>query len=89
MAADRRYRWRNRWRTTTRQEVLNRDGHRCRYIDPTTGRRCTDRGDDGQGRGLTLAHLVPKRRGGTDDPTNLVTLCRRHHGHVDGARRYR
>lgn len=27
---------------------------------------------------LTVDHIVPKRRGGTDDRDNLVTLCRRH-----------
>lgn len=46
-----------------RAEVLERDGHCCRYC------RSTDR--------LVLDHVVPIIRGGTDDVSNLVTACKR------------
>ena len=29
---------------------------------------------------LTVDHITPKSRGGTDDPANLRTLCKRCHG---------
>lgn len=32
-------------------------------------------------------HFVPKSEGGTDDETNLITLCSEHHGIVHGVRR--
>lgn len=49
--------------------VFARDGFRCVYC-----------GFDGNGfaqwRQLSLEHLVPISAGGTDDPENLVTVCR-------------
>jgi 5-methylcytosine-specific restriction protein A len=29
---------------------------------------------------LTVDHIIPKSMGGTDDPSNLRTLCRHDHG---------
>ncbi|MCR6712899.1 MAG: HNH endonuclease [Demequina sp.] len=56
----------------TRAEVLDRDGYTCQScglgagdIDPDTGRKVR----------LHLGHIVDKSRGGTDDPSNLRTLC--------------
>lgn len=46
-----------------RSRVYERDGHACR--------RC------GARTGLTLDHIFPWSRGGTDDPSNLQTLCGR------------
>jgi len=37
---------------------------------------CGTTGDTGNP--LTVDHLVPKAAGGSDDPGNLRTLCRRH-----------
>ena len=31
----------------------------------------------------TAAHIVPKRKGGTDDPRNGLALCRTHHWAFD------
>ena len=36
---------------------------------------------------LELHHLVPRSHGGTDDETNLITLCSPCHGKVHGVRR--
>jgi hypothetical protein len=46
-----------------RREVVARDRHRCR----TPGCHHT--------RFLEVHHVVPRERGGTNDPANLVTLC--------------
>jgi 5-methylcytosine-specific restriction endonuclease McrA len=46
-----------------RREVLARDQHRCRA--PGCGRT----------RFLEVHHKIPRRRGGTNQPENLITLC--------------
>lgn len=46
----------------TRKNLLHRDGHTCQY--------CGHAGDD-----LTLDHVLPKSRGGTDTWDNMVTAC--------------
>ena len=46
-----------------RREVLARDRHRCRR------KGCNHK------RFLDIHHIVPRSRGGTHDPANLVTLC--------------
>lgn len=43
-------------------EVLERDGARCRYC--------------GSAKHPTIDHVVPKSRGGSDEPANLVVACR-------------
>lgn len=52
----------------TRQAVLARDGHRCTATDCTTPNR-------GVGGRLIVDHIREVKRGGTDDPRNLRTLC--------------
>jgi hypothetical protein len=47
-----------------RFEVLQRDGHACRY--------CGAKAPDVR---LTVDHVVPVALGGSDDPTNLVAAC--------------
>ena len=61
------------WRRV-RAAVIARDGGAC--VDcAATGVR------------LEVHHVTPKRHGGTDDPTNLVSLC--HPCHANAARRPR
>jgi hypothetical protein len=48
-----------------RRAVLERDGHRCTVC--------------GCGGSLDVHHIVPRSRGGTNAPSNLVTLCPNHH----------
>ena len=58
-----------------KQEVWQRDGGRCRYADPHTGRRCTSR------HLLQIDHVLPYGLGGGSDPGNLRLLCHAHHRH--------
>jgi hypothetical protein len=46
-----------------RREVLARDGYRCRASG------C------GSAHFLGVHHVIPRERGGTNDPENLITLC--------------
>lgn len=72
------------WRRL-RAACFERDGHRCR--------RCNQRGKRiGGTRVLTAAHRIPERvRKALGRPltlSDLITLCRQCHGHLDGGRRY-
>lgn len=49
-----------------RFRILKRDGYRCQMC----GRNAKDHGAI-----LEVDHIVPRAKGGTDDPTNLWTLC--------------
>jgi 5-methylcytosine-specific restriction endonuclease McrA len=51
-----------------RREVLERDGYRCQHEDG---------GCDGP---LQIHHIRYLSRGGTNELSNLMTLCRFHHG---------
>ena len=56
-----------------RRKTFERDGERCAYVDPVTGRRCTARGF------LEVDHMDPRARGGAgDDPKNLRVVCKPH-----------
>lgn len=46
----------------SRKNILKRDGFRCQYC----GHKATD---------LTIDHIIPKSRGGTDNWENLVAAC--------------
>ena len=58
-----------------KREVWQRDGGRCRYLDPHTRRRCTSR------HLLQIDHVLPYGLGGGSDPANLRLLCHAHHRH--------
>lgn len=45
--------------------VLGRDGHTCRLCSKTAE--------------LEVHHILPKCKGGADNPVNLITLCRNCH----------
>jgi 5-methylcytosine-specific restriction endonuclease McrA len=51
-----------------RFRILKRDGYRCRL--------CGAAARDGEHVKLHVDHIVAKSTGGTDDPSNLWTLCR-------------
>lgn len=50
-----------------RQTVLDRDGHKCVISDGTC---------EGS---LDVHHVIPRAQGGPDHPSNLITLCDKHH----------
>lgn len=56
----------NAWRPT-RVLVLTRDGYRCREC--------------GSPANLQIDHITPIAAGGSDDPSNLQTLCAACNGH--------
>lgn len=55
---------RKRVTATKRTRIYIRDGYKCSY--------CGAKGND---KSLTLDHIIPKCRGGLNDPDNLVTCC--------------
>jgi 5-methylcytosine-specific restriction endonuclease McrA len=55
-----------------REEVFERDGHRCTYVDPLTQRRCEAT------YYLQPHHLHAYAKGGSNEPENLGTLCSAH-----------
>lgn len=54
-------------RPSKRLQVLQRDGFRCQICGVTA--------DDGAHVRLEVDHRIPRTRGGTNDLSNLVTLC--------------
>ena len=58
-----------------RRRVWQRDGGRCSYVDPQTGRRCNST------HLIEIDHIVPHALGGAADPGNLRLLCGAHHRH--------
>ena len=56
-----------------RRHVWLRDGGRCCYRDPLSGRRCTS------SHLLQIDHLLPVAEGGGPEPSNLELLCAAHH----------
>jgi hypothetical protein len=55
-----------------RRAVLARDGGRCTYVDPATGRRCDER------RFLEFEHTEPHAFGGPSTEANLRIVCHAH-----------
>lgn len=51
---------------STRRSVLRRDGHLCAYR--TSSPVCVE-------RATSIDHVMPRSRGGGDEPTNLVAAC--------------
>ena len=56
-----------------KRQIWQRDGGRCRYVDPGTGRRCASR------YLLQIHHILPYALGGGAEPGNLRLLCAAHH----------
>jgi len=55
-----------------RRAVAERDGYRCAYVDPETGRRCCET------RFLEYQHVDAFSRGGLHSVENLKLFCRGH-----------
>jgi len=61
-------------RNRLRERVYERDEHRCQHC----GRHSRPRGS----AELRIRHVVPRPRGGSDHPRNLLTLCRKCHDRI-------
>lgn len=61
-------------RDRLRKRVYERDDHRCQHC----GRHSRPRGS----AELRIRHVVPRPRGGSDHPRNLLTLCRKCHDRI-------
>jgi hypothetical protein len=48
--------------TATKKFVFGRDGNKCRYCGSTDSK-------------FHIDHIIPRSRGGSDDPTNLCVAC--------------
>lgn len=55
-----------------RRDLIQQAGGKCGFADPVTKRVCGSRYQ------LEIDHIVPRARGGSDDPSNLRCLCRNH-----------
>jgi hypothetical protein len=61
-------------KTDYRSEILRRDGYRCQACEEAIPMSPYN---------LEVHHVLPVSKGGIDDPTNLVTLCKYHHDRED------
>lgn len=61
-----------------REDVLRRDGERC-TVGWLLGGACHET--------LDVDHLIPREDGGTDDLSNLITVCHAHHPMREAIRR--
>ena len=55
-----------------REEILRRDNYTCQAC-----------GKKRQRRTLEVNHIIPRSKGGDDDPTNLISLCKYCHDRED------
>lgn len=55
---------------TIRKGIYRREGYRCALCDDT--------------HGLQIHHIIPRSKGGSDDPANLICLCWRCHAEAHG-----
>lgn len=68
------YRWpRKALSAARRREVLDRDGSHCKVCGIDFGAEYPDR--PGVIARPTIGHIIPRERGGTDDPSNLRPEC--------------
>jgi len=57
---------------TLRDRIFKRDGSRCTYVSPITGKRCDST------HALEIDHIQPRALGGLDAPDNLRVYCDAH-----------
>jgi N6-L-threonylcarbamoyladenine synthase len=55
---------------SVKEYVKIRDGFKCHYADLRPDIPCSDK--------LTVDHIIPRSKGGTNNPTNLVCCCEAH-----------
>ena len=76
------------WRGPIRDEVLERSGHQCEYVDRATifGERCRVKDTRVGGKVSLLVDHKDHEHPDPFDTTNLQALCPRHSGMKDGGR---
>lgn len=60
----------NQLTQSTREEVFDEKGDACYFCEKTREEHEEDRGRD-----LDVHHLIPKRKGGSNDVENLIPVC--------------
>jgi len=65
------------WSSTTVPRILKRDGYRCQHVRFDTERKCLRPAAD-------VDHIVSDADGGSDDDSNLQSLCVYHHRQKTG-----
>lgn len=55
-----------------KQDLKDKAGHQCEYVDQKTGRRCASK------HALEIDHKIPLELGGPDELENMRVLCRAH-----------
>lgn len=55
---------------STRREVFEQKGHECLFCGVTG-----EQHEQEYGRDLDVHHVIPKRKGGSNDPDNLIPVC--------------
>jgi 5-methylcytosine-specific restriction endonuclease McrA len=65
----------SKWlRKSTRRRIYERDGHQCVWCcEKVTPKGCPE--DYMMGCAATIDHVVPRSKGGTNFPSNLITSC--------------
>lgn len=59
-----------------RMKIYLRDKYQCQYCSTKVGKKHPVTKDILQVRDLTLDHITPKSKGGSGNPSNLVTACK-------------
>ena len=62
-------------KAAVRLAVIQQSNGACTFKDPLSGQVCGSRHQ------IQIDHIVPKAMGGTDEPSNLRSLCREHNMH--------
>lgn len=63
---------------STRQEVFDQRGHECLFCGVTGEQHRQE-----YGRDLDVHHVIPSSKGGSDDPENLIPVCRSCHQQLE------
>jgi len=57
-------------KNSTREKVFEQEGHECLFCGMTA-----EEHEEEYGRDLDIHHVIPKRKGGSNEPSNLIPVC--------------
>ncbi|MCA9366903.1 HNH endonuclease [Candidatus Kaiserbacteria bacterium] len=72
----------NHWRKI-RADVLKRDGFTCQECGYVGQEKISYKGK-GNKRAMVVHHIVDRKDGGQDEPSNLLTMCMPCHNKIPG-----